>query len=155
MLGVRVLNGVNTPTRPGIWFAAAAMSCVAASSARGPSPSRSCSIILNPPAVPMPLTGGGGMVMMNASWMPDRRWRISFRIVATDRPCRSRSSNDVNGEKIAPEFDALVKVAPSKPENATACDTPGVLSMMSIARRTTASVRASEAPGGSWITVIR
>jgi hypothetical protein len=58
------------------------------------------------------------------------------------------------GEKIAPAFEALVNVAPSKPANGTAWATPSVARMISAACRTTASVRASEAPGGSWFSVI-
>jgi hypothetical protein len=57
--------------------------------------------------------------------------------------------------KTAPEFGALVKVAPSKPANGTACTMPGVSSAILVTWRTTASVRASDEPGGSWITVMR
>ena len=32
---------------------------------------------------------------------------------------------------------------------------PGVSRMISLARRTTASVRSSDAPSGSWIAVMR
>ena len=70
-------------------------------------------------------------------------------------PLAARSAKGASGVKIAPALGALVKVAPSKPANGTACTTPGVSSAIAAARRTTASVRASEAPGGSWITVIR
>ncbi len=71
------------------------------------------------------------------------------------RPDAARSSKGVSGEKIAPAFGALVNVAPSKPANGAVARTPSVPRMISVARRTTRSVRASEAPGGSWITVIR
>jgi hypothetical protein len=49
----------------------------------------------------------------------------------------------------------LVKVAPSKPAKGTAWATPSVSRMIFVAAATTASVRASDAPGGSWMTVIR
>ncbi len=51
---------------------------------------------------------------------------------------------------MTPVFGALVKVAPSKPTKATAASTPGRVSMMSPALRTTSSVRLSVEPGGSW-----
>ena len=40
-------------------------------------------------------------------------------------PRRARSSNGFSVTKITPVLGALVKVAPSKPTNATACCTPG------------------------------
>ena len=61
----------------------------------------------------------------------------------------------LSGTKITPAFGALVKVAPSKPAKGTACATPGVASMSLVTRRVTSSVRSSDAPGGSWMTVIR
>ena len=70
-------------------------------------------------------------------------------------PVLARSSKGRRGEKMAPALDALVKVAPSKPAKATACCTPGVARIASVARRITASVRASEEPGGSATTVMR
>ena len=50
---------------------------------------------------------------------------------------------------------ALVKVAPEKPAKATAFFTPGVSSMISVARRMTSSVRVSDAPSGVWMTTMR
>ena len=76
-------------------------------------------------------------------------------MLAAESPLAARSANGASGVKMAPPLDALVKVAPSKPANGTAWITPGVPSAISVACRTTASVRASEDPGGSWITVIR
>ena len=55
---------------------------------------------------------------------------------------------------IGAALGALVKVAPEKPTMPTAFVKPGVFSTMSTARRTTASVRSSEEPGGSWIATI-
>ena len=103
----------------------------------------------------MPRTGGGGIVMMKASWMLPSRLRRSAEDDCRSRPFGSRSSNGTKREKIAPALDALVKVAPSNPANGTACCTPGVSRMISVALRTTSSVRASDEPGGSWSTVIR
>ena len=50
---------------------------------------------------------------------------------------------------------ANVKVAPLRPVKALEYLTPGVASTRSVARCTTASVRASEAPGGSCSEMIR
>ena len=55
---------------------------------------------------------------------------------------------------MTPALLALVKVAPEKPENATALRTPGVLLTISVARWMTASVRSSDDPSGSCTTMI-
>ena len=68
---------------------------------------------------------------------------------------RPRFSNESSTTKIAPEFGALVNVAPEKPTMFTALEMPGVLSAISTARRLTASVRCSAAPGGNCVTMIR
>jgi hypothetical protein len=56
--------------------------------------------------------------------------------------------------KTTPALEALVKVAPLKPENATAFLTPGVFLMISEARSMTASVRDRAAPSGSCTTTM-
>ena len=93
--------------------------------------------------------------MMKASSMPLKRWRRSARMRSADRPLATRSGKGARDENTVPALGALVKVAPSSPANGTAWATPGVFSMMSATRRTTASVRASEAPGGRLMTVMR
>ncbi len=67
----------------------------------------------------------------------------------------ARSANGSSTTKTAPALGATVKVAPEKPTTFTAIETPGTLSAISTARRLTASVRASEAPGGSCVAMIR
>ena len=75
---------------------------------------------------------------------------------AAERPLAARSSNGASAEKIAPAFGALVKVAPSKPgERHGVIHARRAQDDLRRPRRTTASVRASEAPGGSWTTVMR
>ena len=49
-------------------------------------------------------------------------------------PALIRSSNGARRTKMTPVLGAFVKVAPSKPTNATAAVTPGRVSMMSEAR---------------------
>ena len=71
-----------------------------------------------------------------------------------DGPAFSRWSKSLKRAKIAPELDAKVKVAPERPEKPTAFCTPGVSSMILVARLTTASVRASDAPSGNWTTTM-
>ena len=56
---------------------------------------------------------------------------------------------------MAPLFGALVKVAPSKPANETVCAVPSTASARLPASATTLSVRPIEAPGGSWIAMMR
>ena len=94
-----VLNSENTPARPGVWLAAPTMLLAAASSACGPRPRRSWTIILKPPALPMPRTGGGGMTMMKASWIaPSRLRRLGQDVLGGRAPLprarRTASSGD-------------------------------------------------------------
>ena len=104
----------------------------------------------------MPRTGGGATTTTSASWidiifMNSARW-----IAAADwLGSLARSLNGLSTRKIAPEFGALVKVAPEKPTMLTAPSTPGVCSAISTALRLTASVRVSEEPGGNCTTPIR
>ena len=83
--------------------------------------------------------------MNNWPWIAAADWCGSW----------ARFSNGSSVTKTAPAFGALVKVAPEKPTMFTACATPGTFSAISTARRLTSSVRASEAPGGSCVTMMR
>ena len=60
--GDPALSSVNTPAKLGSLLAAATSALVALTSAWVPSPARSSSIILKPPELPIPCTGGGGIV---------------------------------------------------------------------------------------------
>ena len=104
----------------------------------------------------MPRTGGGATTTTSASWIAFvllNSWRW---IAAADWfESLARSLNGASTRKIAPEFGALVKVAPEKPTMFTAPKTPGVCKARSTTWRLTASVRASEAPGGNCTTVMR
>ena len=104
----------------------------------------------------MPRTGGGITTMTRPSWMEAKRWNsVAWMAAADFFGSRARSSNGSRGRNTAPEFGALVKVAPEKPAKLTACATPGTFSAMSTTRLLTASVRASEAPAGSCVTTMR
>ena len=70
-------------------------------------------------------------------------------------PSLARSSKAARGLKITAAFGALVKVAPSRPTMGTVWATPGVSRTILLTRRATSSVRASEAPGGSWMMLMR
>ena len=56
---------------------------------------------------------------------------------------------------ITAEFDAVEKLAPSRPANPAVWSTPGAFSAMSITCRIALSVRSSEEPGGNWMTPMR
>jgi hypothetical protein len=58
---------VNTRTRFESWLAFVSSSRAAASSCCRPTPLRSSTCILKPPALPMPRTAGGGTTIMDAS----------------------------------------------------------------------------------------
>src|SRR6267378_6068207 len=108
--GDPVLNNVNAPAKCGSLFAAATRSFAARTTASEPSPARSSSIILKPPALPRPWTGGGGMVSTRASLITDRRTRRSANTVLAVTPGISWLYSDGKPEKIVPEFDATVDV---------------------------------------------
>ena len=109
---------------------------------------------MKPPALPIPRTGGGGTTMMKASLIACRRPNRLPMTALAGRPALVRSSKGCSAAKIAAAFEALVKVAPEKPAKATAFFTPGVWSMISVARRVTSSVRESDAPSGVWMTTM-
>jgi hypothetical protein len=94
------------------------------------------------------------MTKICASGMSESRCcRVAISSSAVG-PCR-RSSNGFGPTKMAPPLGVVARVAPEKPANATAYLMPGVARMISLAWRTTASVRSSEAPSGSWMATIR
>ena len=70
-------------------------------------------------------------------------------------PFSARCLKSSSGVNTTAAFGAVVKVAPSSPTIGTACAIPGVWSTICVTLRATSSVRASEAPGGSWMMLIR
>ena len=105
----------------------------------------------------MPRTGGGATTTTSASWIAtsfreqralDRRRRLVGILGALSRTASST-------RKIAPAFGALVKVAPEKPTMLTAPTHARRLQRDIDHLRLTASVRASDAPGGNCTTTIR
>ena len=104
--------------------------------------------------MPMPGTEGGSSTNTKASRSENILPRSSARILSFGRSRRARS-NGFRVTKITPVLGALVKVAPSKPTNATACYTPGVAMIISEAWRTSLSARSSVEPGGSCMAAIR
>ena len=152
--GVEARNGENTAVSSGSWWAASTSAVVASCSAPMPRPPRSCTSTLKPPAVPRPRTGGGAITKMSASVIWFSSCCSVVRSSSAVGPC-VRSSNGSCTTKIAPALALLARVAPEKPANATACRTPGVWRITSLAWRTTSSVRSSDAPSGSWIATIR
>ena len=70
-------------------------------------------------------------------------------------PFATRSSNGFSVTKTAPEFGALVKVAPSNPAKPAVWAVPSTERASLVTSRTTLSVRSIDDPGGSWIAVMR
>ncbi len=92
------------------------MAPTAPCSACGPRPPRSSTIMRKPPALPMPVTDGGWTTTMKASWISPKRLNSSPWMPAADlRGSAARASQGSSTRKIAPAFDACVKVAPEKP----------------------------------------
>ena len=88
---------------------------------------------------------------MGANLRNNVRWMASADRLGSP----ARLANGSSTRNIAAALGELVKVAPEKPTISMAWATPGVASEMSEARRATASVRASDAPGGNCMTAIR
>ena len=104
----------------------------------------------------MPETGGGCTTRISPSWMPDRRFNSSPVMPAADSfGSRARSAQSSRIRNTAPEFGALVNVAPLNPTMLTAWAIPGVCRQISTTRRWTSSVRAKDAPGGNCSTPIK
>ena len=103
--------------------------------------------------MPIPGTEGGSSTNTKASRSENIFPRKSARIFSFGK--LRRSAKGFSGTKITPVLGALVKVAPSKPTKATACDTPGVAMIISDAWRTSLSERSRVAPWGSCMAAIR
>ncbi len=101
----------------------------------------------------MPGTEGGSSTNTKASRSENILPRKAARILSLGSS--RRSANGFRVTKITPVLGALVKVAPSKPTKATACDTPGVARIISEAWRTSLSARSRVAPWGSCMAAIR
>jgi len=97
----------------------------------------------------MPFTGGGGNTAMNASSIDASFWFTAPAIAPPESSRERRFSNSSSPKNTIPAFGALVKPAIESPGNATASLIPGVFIAMSDMRRSTSSVRSSEAPSGS------
>ncbi len=108
-------------------------------------------IILKPPPVPSPETGGGAITRMLPA--------VICAIAPNSSPATSvapmRVPAGFSVMKIAPALGALVKVAPSKPAKAMVLTTFGFFSASACASSSVAVVRWSEAPGGICTTPIR
>ena len=104
----------------------------------------------------MPRTGGGATLMTNASWMAANCWfKAPIRACAL-WPFLARSAKSSSGVNTTAALGAVVKVAPSSPTMGTAWAMPGVASTIFLVTfLAISSVRASEAPGGSWMMLIR
>ncbi len=133
----------------GVWNVRICIAFIASYSAWSPRPARSSICSLKPPIVPMPFTGGGGNTAMNASWIPPSCWLIAPAIAPPESSGERRFSNASRPKNTMPALGAFVKPAIDRPGNATASLTPGVFRAMSDMRRSTSSVRSSEAPSGS------
>ena len=153
--GVPVLNGVKAPATLGLL----ARPHHHAPRPPGPAPCSPCPprssiIILKPPPVPMPWTGGGAMTSTLPPVIAPSAADAARLHIWSARTCARRAASA--RRRSTPALGALVKVAPSRPANPTAVCTRRVAACAIVDRlRTTASVRCSEAPGGSWTTPIR
>src|SRR2546428_917368 len=103
--GDPALNNVNAPAKCGSLFAAATRSLAARTTASEPSPARSSSIILKPPAVPRACTGGGGIVSTPASLIAERRARGAGNTMVAFKPGISWGSTEARLGQIIDAFD--------------------------------------------------
>ena len=91
------------------------------------------------------MTGGGGKIAMNASWIAPNCWFSAPAMAPADSAAAWRSSNVFERTNTMPAFGAFTKPLIDRPGNATACATPGCSRMMSPMRWMTSSVRSSDA----------
>jgi hypothetical protein len=110
---------------------------------------------LKPPVVLRPRTDGGLMTKIFASAIAAMCCRAVRRTAAPSTPRAARSANGVTVKNTAAALLALVDVAASKPLKLAVCATPGIASRSLMARRTTASVRESDEPGGNCTIVMK
>ena len=103
-----------------------------------------------PPVEPSPRIGGGLKAETNACGIPASRGRTAARMPASRSSGVVRSCQGCSTAKQATEFGAVVPCSTFRPPITTALRTPGVESRTSRISSVTRSVRASEAPSGSW-----
>ena len=103
----------------------------------------------------MPGTGGGGKTATNASWIPANFWLRAPAISAPYSPGPPRFSASSRIRKMIPALGLLTNPLIESPGNCTAWVTPGCWSAISPMRFTTASLRSSVAPSGSWAKATR
>ena len=101
----------------------------------------------------MPWMSGGGTTSSIASLMSAVRLRASAMMPWMLTPSFLRSSKLCSGTYAAALFGASVCDGPSKPASMTEPFTPGIGRMRATTLRITSSVRSSDEPGGSWMTV--
>ena len=147
--GAPELKSVKTPAKVLSLLAAATSPLAALASASGPSPARSSSISLNPPAAPKPWTVGGMITRTLASFTTTSFSRSAFTIVAAFTPGMCRPKSDGRDVNTVPTLGATVEVDTSYPAVGEVCRMPGMPSAISFTWRTTLSVRSRLAPGGN------
>jgi hypothetical protein len=154
--GVAAAKVVNTLAMPGVRLASATNSWVTRASSDAGMPRVSCSRMEKPAAAPAPRTGGGMNTRVCASSICAASLPLSdWAILSTLSPRRCRSSKSSSTMNSSPALVAAEKVAALRPVKAFEFATPGSARRMSVALRTTASVRCSEAPGGSCSEMMR
>ena len=95
------------------------------------------------------------MTRVRASWITLNAATSLSRISAPESPGPVRLSNSSSVMNAMPLFGEAVKPFGERPGKATDEATPGTFLAMSLMRRTTASVRSSDAASGSWATQMR
>ena len=140
---------VKTLRIPAVWFAALMKSSATFSNSAGLRLARFCRRMEKPVCPPMPRTGGGMKTEVFDSSIAARRSVMVSAILSTVRPLAARSRGSSMMAKMAPTLLELEPVEPERPEYVEVWATPGTSSTIALARRTTSSVRDSEAPGGN------
>ena len=145
--GTDALNGELTAASSGRLRAAARNCCSAVSSVAMSPPDRSCSQKLKPPCEPRPGIAGGMLAIATPSGISARKRALSWLTMA--RAPSSRSCHGSRPTKKNALFGAVTRVATLKPTMALKPKTPGVFARIASTLRATASVRCSDAAGGS------
>ena len=119
-------------------------------------PVRSCTSTVNPPALPIPRTGGGGSTSACPSCTPANS---ALSLAAIAEPDSSgfpaRSSNGARMTNIDPASGWLPPLMIEYPPIANVAATPGVSLARRASSRTALSVRCRAAAGGNWTLTSR
>ena len=148
--GVPTREPLNTPCNSRVWLARALIRSPTFCSSFRPRLPRSSMMILKPPVVPRPSTGGAPNACTIAPRTAVRqRLTMAAPMAVAVRSRLSRSANGLSRTYREPRLGALAERISDWPETPTVCSTPGVSRAICSMRAMRRSVRSTEAASGN------